>query len=277
MQATCRAAHEPISAIVAQASTTSEEERLGIDFGTLWQERQKADTLALVERESVAKEGTAPIKFDSEFSTGCALRHITLGARTLRILVASRYAGQPFVLNFHVEMRNQSACSKRKRAGVAPPRHDATGECHVPSTLMSRLLRRRLTQYKVLVARYFKAYWRSPPYNTTRIILSIVAALIIGSFYWSRGDNYGSTADVLSVLGALFMTVMFVGFINFQVCTMFVAFPLSAGAVGASGLDHAASPCHCGAFVTGMPAQLWSVIRSNAALYINDQAVSDAG
>ena len=73
-----------------------------------------------------------------------------------------------------------------------------------------------MTQYKVLVSRYFKAYWRSPPYNTTRLLLSVIAGLIIGSFYWSRGNNYGSTADVLSVLGALFITVMFVGFINFQ-------------------------------------------------------------
>ena len=56
-----------------QASTTSEEERLGLDFGQLWQDRQKADTLALVERESVPKEGAAPIKFDSEFAQGCAL------------------------------------------------------------------------------------------------------------------------------------------------------------------------------------------------------------
>jgi ABC-type multidrug transport system permease subunit len=75
---------------------------------------------------------------------------------------------------------------------------------------------RRFVQYKVLLTRYFKAYWRSPPYNTTRLILNVIAALIIGTAYWSRGNNYGSTADVTAVLGALFISVMFVGFVNFQ-------------------------------------------------------------
>jgi hypothetical protein len=55
----------------------------------------------------------------------------------------------------------------------------------------------RIEQYKALFLRYFKAYWRSPPYNTTRLILAL-------------------TGDVTNVLGALFISVMFVGFINFQ-------------------------------------------------------------
>jgi ABC-type multidrug transport system permease subunit len=73
-----------------------------------------------------------------------------------------------------------------------------------------------LVQYKVLVTRYFKAYWRSPPYNTTRLILCVLSAIIIGSAYWSIGDKYSSTEDVLAVLGALFIAIMFIGFINFQ-------------------------------------------------------------
>jgi ABC-type multidrug transport system permease subunit len=83
-------------------------------------------------------------------------------------------------------------------------------------------------QYKVLLVRYFKAYWRSPPYNTTRLILALCAALMIGSAYWSRGNNYGTTADVTNILGALFISVMFIGSINFQmiVPTFFMERPV---------------------------------------------------
>jgi hypothetical protein len=64
--------------------------------------------------------------------------------------------------------------------------------------------------------RYFKAYWRSPPYNTTRLILAFLSAWIIGTFYWSRGNNYSSTSDIVGILGALFLSVSFCGLVNFQ-------------------------------------------------------------
>jgi hypothetical protein len=64
--------------------------------------------------------------------------------------------------------------------------------------------------------RYARSYWRSPPYNTTRLVLSFVSAWIIGTFYWSRGDNYASTGDILAILGALFIAFSFCGLVNFQ-------------------------------------------------------------
>lgn len=72
-------------------------------------------------------------------------------------------------------------------------------------------------QFKVLLERYFKSYWRSPPYNTTRLILAVVSGLIFGTFFWGKGDKYDTPQDINNVLGALFLTTMFSGFINFQV------------------------------------------------------------
>jgi ABC-2 type transporter len=75
---------------------------------------------------------------------------------------------------------------------------------------------RRIVQYKVLFIRYLKSYWRSPPYNTTRLGLALIAALVLGTWYWSLGDKLNTPGDVLAVMGALFFSVMFIGFINFQ-------------------------------------------------------------
>lgn len=72
-------------------------------------------------------------------------------------------------------------------------------------------------QFKVLLTRYFKSYWRSPPYNTTRLILAVVSGLIFGSFFFDKGNTYDTPQDINNVLGALFLTTTFSGFINFQV------------------------------------------------------------
>jgi ABC-type multidrug transport system permease subunit len=88
--------------------------------------------------------------------------------------------------------------------------------CEHTASKWSHFLCRRLTQYSVLFTRYLRSYWRSPPYNTTRLILATLAAFVLGTFFWSRGNNYQTTADITAVLGSLFMSIMFVGFINFQ-------------------------------------------------------------
>jgi hypothetical protein len=54
----------------------------------------------------------------------------------------------------------------------------------------------RVAQYKELLTRYTRAYWRNPPFNTTRVMLALAAALIMGSFYWSRGNNYASAGEI---------------------------------------------------------------------------------
>jgi hypothetical protein len=75
---------------------------------------------------------------------------------------------------------------------------------------------RRTAQYRLLFGRYLKSYWRSPPYNTTRLTLAVVVAFILGAFYWSKGDKYDTPTDLIAVMGTLFICVMFAGFVNFQ-------------------------------------------------------------
>lgn len=55
----------------AQATTQSEEERLGVDFADLWLERQQADTLAAVDTAAAPREGSEPLNFKSDYAQGC--------------------------------------------------------------------------------------------------------------------------------------------------------------------------------------------------------------
>ena len=75
----------------------------------------------------------------------------------------------------------------------------------------------------MLFMRYFKGYWRSPPYNTTRLILAVVSGLVLGSAYWSLGDEHNTVADVINILGALFFSIISIGFVNFQVLDSFMS------------------------------------------------------
>ena len=52
-----------------------------------------------------------------------------------------------------------------------------------------------LIQYRVLFARFAKAYWRNPAVNLSRLGAAVVSAFLIGTWYWMLGDNYGSRAD----------------------------------------------------------------------------------
>jgi len=52
--------------------------------------------------------------------------------------------------------------------------------------------------------------------TSNQVVLTFLTALAAGAFYWSRGDNYGSQADVTAITGGLFVSLLFLGFVNFQ-------------------------------------------------------------
>ena len=68
---------------------------------------------------------------------------------------------------------------------------------HAPlSTFTLELCCSKLTQYKWLLRRYLRSYWRNPPFNSTRLMLAFVAGLAQGSFYWGKGNKYDTSANV---------------------------------------------------------------------------------
>ena len=46
--------------------------------------------------------------------------------------------------------------------------------------------------------------------------MALVAVLLLGTWCFSKGDKNTTPGDLLAVMGALFVSIMFIGFINFQ-------------------------------------------------------------
>jgi hypothetical protein len=99
---------------------------------------------------------------------------------------------------FKVRPRERHCVAALAPRQCAPPSKAPPSLCThamIPGTLLQELGHTHCT-FAV------QAYWRSPPYNTTRLILAVICGLIIGSFYWSLGDRYGSRPDVQNIIGA---------------------------------------------------------------------------
>ncbi|OQR80584.1 ATP-binding Cassette (ABC) Superfamily [Achlya hypogyna] len=70
------------------------------------------------------------------------------------------------------------------------------------------------TQFKMVTQRFFRMYWRTPSYNYTRAMLSIVLAVLFGLVY--RGVDYATYIGATGGVGMVFMTSLFVGIISFN-------------------------------------------------------------
>ncbi|EQC40470.1 hypothetical protein SDRG_02363, partial [Saprolegnia diclina VS20] len=70
------------------------------------------------------------------------------------------------------------------------------------------------TQFKMVTQRFFRMYWRTPSYNYTRAMLSIILAVLFGLVY--RGVDYTTYIGATGGVGMIFMTSLFVGLISFN-------------------------------------------------------------
>ncbi|KAK9906410.1 hypothetical protein WJX75_001426 [Coccomyxa subellipsoidea] len=69
-------------------------------------------------------------------------------------------------------------------------------------------------QLALLLKKNMLTYWRSPFYNTVRFAFTIALGLIIGAIYWDLGNRRGQQGDVLNIMGAIFVAVIFLGTSN---------------------------------------------------------------
>ncbi|OEL28808.1 ABC transporter G family member 43 [Dichanthelium oligosanthes] len=60
----------------------------------------------------------------------------------------------------------------------------------------------------------FRSYWKNPPYNAMRYLMTVLYAFVFGTVFWRKGKNVVSEQDLFSLLGATYAAVFFLGAAN---------------------------------------------------------------
>ncbi|KAJ3673148.1 hypothetical protein LUZ60_006522 [Juncus effusus] len=71
--------------------------------------------------------------------------------------------------------------------------------------------------YTQCIANFWKQYWsfwRNPPYNATRMLMTILIGLLFGTMFWDKGKKTSVLQDLLNLLGAIYTAVFFLGASN---------------------------------------------------------------
>ncbi|KAL9235362.1 hypothetical protein vseg_010125 [Gypsophila vaccaria] len=68
-----------------------------------------------------------------------------------------------------------------------------------------------ISQFKICLKKQALVYWRTPQYNAVRFYYATVCGLILGSMFWDIGSKRDSVIGLVSIMGALFATCMFLG------------------------------------------------------------------
>lgn len=83
-----------------------------------------------------------------------------------------------------------------------------------PLLFQSQFAQSQWVQFYELLKRNFISYSRNPSYNGTRFIFGSVLGLLFGSILWQIGQKRSNIQDVSNILGALYLSVLFLAFIN---------------------------------------------------------------
>ncbi|KAF5196061.1 pleiotropic drug resistance protein [Thalictrum thalictroides] len=55
------------------------------------------------------------------------------------------------------------------------------------------------------------SYWRNPRYNAIRFFMTILIGSLFGLIFWGKGDQTAKQQDLLNLLGAMYVAVVFLG------------------------------------------------------------------
>lgn len=118
-------------------------------------------------------------------------------------------ASKDFVSVFNSSPQKQMLDQCLAREGVTRPSPSLA-----PLEFGSKRAASNLTQFKWILQRFARMYWRTPSYNITRTIVSIVLALLHGLLYVST--TFTTYQGINAGVGLLSMTIMFVGYLSFS-------------------------------------------------------------
>ncbi|KAI4335067.1 hypothetical protein L6164_013748 [Bauhinia variegata] len=69
-------------------------------------------------------------------------------------------------------------------------------------------------QFMACLWKQHMSYWRSPDYNLTRCVFTIVASLFFGALFWQKGQEINNQQDLFNILGSMYLSVIFLGLSN---------------------------------------------------------------
>ncbi|MCO5565028.1 hypothetical protein L7F22_018698 [Adiantum nelumboides] len=69
-------------------------------------------------------------------------------------------------------------------------------------------------QFKALLWKQHLTYWRSPDYNLVRFSFTFISALMFGTIFWQLGTKIQRQQDLLTVMGAMYGSTLFLGINN---------------------------------------------------------------
>ncbi|KAA8541751.1 hypothetical protein F0562_022903 [Nyssa sinensis] len=69
-------------------------------------------------------------------------------------------------------------------------------------------------QFKSCLWKQWWTYWRSPDYNLVRFFYTLAAALMLGTIFWQVGTKRENSMDLTIIIGAMYISVLFIGINN---------------------------------------------------------------
>ncbi|XP_039028014.1 pleiotropic drug resistance protein 3-like [Hibiscus syriacus] len=66
-------------------------------------------------------------------------------------------------------------------------------------------------QFKSCLWKLHFSYWRSPSYNLTRLLLTVIISLALGLVFWNQGQKINNQQNVFNIFGSMFSAVVFLG------------------------------------------------------------------
>ncbi|KAI0493371.1 hypothetical protein KFK09_023487 [Dendrobium nobile] len=72
----------------------------------------------------------------------------------------------------------------------------------------------RWLQFKTCLWKLSLSYWRSPTYNLVRLTFMLVLSVLFAALFWKKGRKITNEQDLFSILGSMYLAMMFLGINN---------------------------------------------------------------
>ncbi|KAL0915651.1 hypothetical protein M5K25_016084 [Dendrobium thyrsiflorum] len=69
-------------------------------------------------------------------------------------------------------------------------------------------------QFKCCLWKQWWSYWRNPDYNLVRFLFTVSTAFVLGSIFWNVGHKREDANGIRTVIGSMYVAVMFIGITN---------------------------------------------------------------